>query len=370
MIKKTLDSIILILNILVIAAMFLGKSTAWISPEQNTFPLFFGLFFPYLAIINGAFIVFWLFRLKWKFAIIPVVAMLFFLGELRVTFSFFKFSPDIPENATEIKVLTYNVYYFTLFKKDCSVLDYIADSGADIVCLQEFGFFETSKEHLSRAQLESKMTPAYPYQSFHLSERSDGRMIGLAVYSKHPIVNNDTFLKDALRTLPLSRRMYADIKIGNDTLRVFNAYFKSNQLTNNDKTALFEAADKFETSALDSIAITLSSKLGMAAKIRSIQAQHIAGQIANSPFPVIVCGDFNDVPVSYTYSTVSKGLQDAFRGSGAGMGITFHEQLIRVRIDNLLHSKDIISSNYKIDKVKYSDHYPVQASFWLKKHNK
>jgi endonuclease/exonuclease/phosphatase family metal-dependent hydrolase len=345
--------------------MFLGKATAWISPEQSTVPTFFGLFFPYLAIINCMFIVFWLVIFKWQ-AIIPILALLFFWGELRASFSFFETSAQKPENATEIKIMTYNIAYFSFFKKNCASLDYIAQSGADIVCLQEFGYYKKSDEHFALKDIDKKMA-VYPYRSFHLSERPGGRMLGMAIFSKYPIVNEDSFLKESLITLPLSRRMYADVKIGNDTLRVFNAYLKSNSLNRKDKAALFEMADKLDTSALDSIATNLFSKIGTAAQIRSIQSQHIAAQIADSPYPVIVCSDFNDTPVSYSYKTIGKGLIDAFVGSGTGRGITYHENVIRVRIDYLLHSKDIVSSDFRIERVEYSDHYPVQASFWLKK---
>ncbi|MDR1699450.1 MAG: endonuclease/exonuclease/phosphatase family protein [Prevotellaceae bacterium] len=366
-IKRTFYILTFLLNLLLIAAMFVGKASAWISPEQTAIPTLAGLFFPYLAIANCVFIIFWLVRFKWL-AVIPIVAMLLFWSELQASFSFFETSKEQPENAIEIKIMTYNVAYFNYYKKSCPIFDYIAQSDADIVCLQEFGFYEKSDQYLSREDVESKMS-AYPYQSLHISERSDGRNIGIEVFSKYPIVNEDSFLRKTLVHLPHSRRMHADIKIGSDTVRVFNAYLKSNTLNKQVKTALFEMADNFETSAFDSIATNVFSRIGNAAKIRSIQSQHLAGRIAASPYPVVVCGDFNDTPVSYTYSTIGNNLTDSFIGSGAGMGITYQEHLIQVKIDYLFHSKDIISANYRIEKVKYSDHYPVQASLWLKKND-
>ena len=360
-IKRTFYIFVFILNTLVITAMLVGKSTAWITPEQATLPTFFGLFFPYLAILNSIFIIFWLFRLKWQVAIIPILAMALTWSELQSTFSFFKTSVKKTEN-TEIKLMTYNVAYFGFFEKDSEIIDYIMQSGADVVALQEFGYFQKSDKYFSLAKLENVLK-AYPYRSFHTSSVNRGRTQGLAVFSKYPIVNEHLASFDT----PFSKYMYTDIKVGNDTLRIFNLHLESNGLTKKDKEALFGMAENFETSMLESLAGTLSLKIGEAAKIRVGQSQEISAKIAESPYSTIVVGDFNDTPVSYTYKTIGKDLTDTFVGSGAGMGITFHENLLRVRIDYMLHSKDIISDNHKIEHINYSDHYPVQASFWLKK---
>jgi len=96
---------------------------------------------------------------------------------------------------------------------------------------------------------------------------------------------------------------------------------------------------------------------------RALQAQVVKGQITRSPFPVIVVGDFNDTPVSYSYRKIRKGLFDSFVNSGYGAGFTYKGNYPPNRIDYILYDKTLINSYFEIKKVKYSDHYPIIAYF-------
>ena len=92
----------------------------------------------------------------------------------------------------------------------------------------------------------------------------------------------------------------------------------------------------------------------------------MAEKVHESPYPVILCGDFNDTPVSYTYHKLSRKLNDAFIGSGIGMGTTFRGNFPYVRIDYMLYSNDFKAYRYQTGKINWSDHYPVMARFKLK----
>ena len=98
---------------------------------------------------------------------------------------------------------------------------------------------------------------------------------------------------------------------------------------------------------------------------RAKQALEIHHELNSSPHPVIVTGDFNDTPVSFAYRTISNKLQDAFVSSGRGMGATYMEFILPLRIDFLLHDPVISSSGFERHQVKFSDHHPIEATFWF-----
>ena len=100
---------------------------------------------------------------------------------------------------------------------------------------------------------------------------------------------------------------------------------------------------------------------------RASQAEIISKHIRNSPYPVVVCGDFNDVPVSYSYRTMKKNLNDSFVEAGKGIGTTYMGKFPSFRIDFIFHSKEIKCLNFDIPNVKLSDHFPVTSKFVLER---
>ena len=105
----------------------------------------------------------------------------------------------------------------------------------------------------------------------------------------------------------------------------------------------------------------LIRKLAEASAIRAPQADTIAHEITASPHPyIIVCGDFNDTPISYTHRTIAQDLDDAFTQSGRGLGISYNQNRFYFRIDNILTSKNLRAYNCTVDRsIKESDHYPI-----------
>ena len=105
-------------------------------------------------------------------------------------------------------------------------------------------------------------------------------------------------------------------------------------------------------------------KITNASRIRAVQARTIAKAIEQSPYPVIVCGDFNDVPQSYTYHQIKGKLRDALFDAGSwGYTYTFHSHGMLVRIDHVLIDPSFTPINSFVDKVNYSDHYPIMNYF-------
>ena len=90
-----------------------------------------------------------------------------------------------------------------------------------------------------------------------------------------------------------------------------------------------------------------------------MQADRIKEEINKSPYPVIVCGDFNDVPNSYAYETIGNGLQNAFEKKGFGLGRTFSGIASTLRIDNIFVDQQYRVNQFVCISKKLSDHFPI-----------
>ena len=186
---------------------------------------------------------------------------------------------------------------------------------------------------------------------------------GLAVFSRYPIVGWKALpARDEDRLFS----MWADVKIGRDTVRVFNNHLNSTYLGSSDVDYLssfrFVSAEGRKARVGDIV-----RKLRDSYRKRTPQAEAIAEAIAESPYPVIVCGDFNDTPASYAYRTVrGKRLRDSFITKGRGLQGTYDGFFNMFRIDYILTDREGIEvlGYYPFD-VLYSDHMPVAAAVAL-----
>ncbi len=157
-------------------------------------------------------------------------------------------------------------------------------------------------------------------------------------------------------------RMYLIVK---DTVRVYNCHLQSIRF-GAEEYKFLQNLGKDEDEQTVKRTRNILSRLRIAFIKRATQADMIAKHIKKCPYPVIICGDFNDTPLSYTYKKITEGLVDAFRESGSGFGTTYAGPIPGLRIDYLLHSPEISAFNFKITRAKLSDHYPVAANMILR----
>ena len=115
--------------------------------------------------------------------------------------------------------------------------------------------------------------------------------------------------------------------------------------------------------------MSIVKKLYRAYRKRALQANLVKSYIEKSPHPLIVCGDFNDTPLSYVYRTMSDGLRDAFVQSGIGLGTTYYGVFPSYRIDYILFSPKYRAVQYNTIRKNYSDHYPIRARLVLSEYN-
>ena len=354
------------LNTLVALLLGLTLVGSVISPEQFVLPSYFGLGFPYLVAVNLAFVFFWILLRNWFF-LVSFTLLLFGATEINDTFPLHIRKSGAPQTNHTLRILTYNTMMSGKLvkhtkKKPNKVIQYILDADADIVCLQEFTV-SNKEEYLTEDDIY-RIFRKYPYKqiSYKLKQRS--KLFGIATFSRFPIVNKKCINYPSFGNISI----LTDIRVYGKTIRVINNHLESNRLTDDDKVMPLRLKDNFDAENLTGVTRHLSRKLGAGYKVRAKQADIVAKVIANSPHKVIVCGDFNDVPPSYTYTKMKGGLMDVFSEIGKGFGWTFNERYYHFRIDYVLYDSTAFTPlKFKMDRVKYSDHYPVICKLALKK---
>jgi endonuclease/exonuclease/phosphatase family metal-dependent hydrolase len=364
--KTAIVYLILVVNILFAGLLLLAAYSPYIQPTEHPIWSSFGMAFPIFLIINLIFLLFWLLCRRFKTAILPTVAILLCLSPLRTYLPFNFHTDKLPAGC--IKLLSYNTMALdgaTKVHGESTILNYLKESGADILCLQEYYTAKTSgkkNNKLTQQNVDSALA-AYPYHNILPVGSQKGYSNRIACYSKFPILSAR---KVEFQSLYNGAVIY-ELKIGNDTVMLINNHLESNRLTKDDK-AIYEnlldlpeqlrIPDKTE---VRNGARQLITKLAEASAIRAPQADVLAQEIARSPHPyIIACGDFNDTPLSYTLHTLTKQLQDAFRQSGKGLGISFNKNRFYFRIDHILVSRNWNTYNCTVDSsIKESDHYPI-----------
>ena len=184
-ISRLLDIILLILNIFLVISLFLGELSCLISPETITLPIYFGMAYPVIVILNFLFMIFWIARLRWIF-IISLLAIIICHQNILTTFPLNK-KKEIPENT--ITILSYNVHLFDFYtpKSKNQILNYISNCDADILCIQEFGFSTLANNtHLKKADILESLNKRFPYNHINLTQINK-RSYGFATFSNYPI---------------------------------------------------------------------------------------------------------------------------------------------------------------------------------------
>ena len=352
--KRIILTISVAVNLLLIAAMCTCAYTACLPSQDYPYLSYLGLMFPAFLITNICTIPLWII-FKWKFSAIPLVGLLLCAGSIR-TYVPVNFRSAPPMGS--YKILSYNVMSFGKLNlsdwESNPILQYLLDSNADIICLQE-----ANKSFIDRAlpQIEE----VYPYYIVELLPNSY-----IACFSKYPFasttqidypsVNNGSFAYEIL--------------MGKDTLILINNHLESYKLAEEDKENYKSIIENYKSPAQNnskSKYIHLTEKLAHGDSIRGIQVDSVASYIArHKDRHILACGDFNSSPISYTHHKMTENLYDAFVNNGNGLGISYNRSGMYFRIDHIFASPNVKTYGTRIDNsIKDSDHYPIISFFTL-----
>ena len=345
------------INVIFTFSLLISYLAVHISPEVFTFPAFFGLGYPYLLLINIIFAIIWATLLKFE-ALISIVVIAVGLTHFS---NYLKLRKSAGNKEDTFKVLSYNLRLFNYFENNNSeisekkVLEFLKTQNPDILCLQEL--FVLGNPSQKETEIRKVLGGKY-YSHMKVIGSGKNRAYGIATFSKYPIIRKGEIIHPKSSSLSI----YSDILIRNDTFRIYNNHLQSFRLKRMERSFIEEIVapeDKETINGIKSLSVSLKKGFVM----RAIQSRLVKEHINRSPFPVIVIGDFNDTPVSFSYRKIRKGLHDSFVNSGYGAGFTYKGNYPPNRIDYILYDNALINSYFEIIKVKYSDHYPIVAYF-------
>jgi endonuclease/exonuclease/phosphatase family metal-dependent hydrolase len=336
------NKVIFAFNIVITVLTFIAYVLPFLAP--GSFPLLsvLTLILPLFLILNGLFFIYWLIQLKRQVILSGLVLL------LGITFisKFYKFSSN--EVATEEKdftVMSYNVRLFNLFdwidkgNVGDTIRHFINEQNPDILCVQEYS--ENAKVDLR----------VYKYKAIFM----EGKNIktGQAIFSKYPIFNQGDFkIPEAGNNI-----IYADIRKGTDTLRVYNIHLQSIKISP-DVNEIQEHVDSINQSKTE----LLFNRIRLAFNKQEQQADVLVRHKKECHYPVIICGDMNNSPFSYIYRNIKADLNDCFEEAGNGFGQTYKFKYYPARIDYIFASKKMkVKSFTTFAQFENSDHYPIMT---------
>jgi endonuclease/exonuclease/phosphatase family metal-dependent hydrolase len=354
--RKLLYKILLVVNLFFAFTLLFSYLAVHINPEDFALPAFFGLSYPYLILINIILVITWAMLLRFE-ALISVIVIAIGFNHFLNYIQLFK--PSGNKDGT-FKVMSYNVHLFNYYTSKNSsgnekkFLEFFKSQKPDILCLQEI--YVTGQPALLEAAVKEALGGNY-YSHIKILSSSKNRYYGIATFSRYPIIKKGEIIHPASSSLTI----YTDVVIQKDTFRIYNNHLQSFRLKQMERSLIEEIIAENNETLGEVKSLSISLKKGFVR--RALQSQVLKDHINQSKYPVIVLGDFNDTPVSYSYRKIRKGLNDSFVNSGYGAGFTYKGNYPANRIDYILYDNALINSVFEIKKIRYSDHYPIVAYF-------
>ncbi len=367
--KKTglsfIDKIFLWINILFICLLLLSYLAPYVDPRKVPFISFFGLGYIFILGFNIIFIIYWLLRKKWHFLLsVAVIAFGYNSVINNIGFRSSGAETEKPTGGNTIRIMTFNAHAFSHYgtKKDTTaqqqILQLIARQQPDIIGFQEYFSKNKGRYAITDSLKQILHTDNFYFEPFTLSSY---KFMGMAIYSKFPIVNKGLIpLSD---NSSVNQCLFIDVKYNNRIFRYYSVHLQSIGFDPLDYKYLDSVSHKGQTKMQSTQ--RLSTKLINAFLRRSEQVAIVKNHATKCAYPYIIGGDFNDTPNSYAFAQMSKGLKNAFREKGSGLGRTYNGDFPNFQIDYILTSPQFDIATYKIIEKKLSDHYPLRSDVVL-----
>jgi endonuclease/exonuclease/phosphatase family metal-dependent hydrolase len=349
------------LNWLAVAGLLLSYLSIRVSPATFWPLALFGMAYPFLLLANALFIGWWLlFRRKRMWPSFGAILLGFgHVGEYVQLLG----ENEAPEAVhAPFKIMSWNVRIFDLYSWSHNaqtkeeMLDLIRVEDADVLCMQEF----LNVDKKLGTAVRDELMGAYRFTNYadeYTAHTRSGYHFGIATFSTKPIVAKGVIhFPDDLNNLCL----WTDIRIDDDTVRVYNAHLASLRFGDQDYRFMKDVGDGASTEVIEQGGKRILRRLRSGFIRRASQMGTIAAHMRTSPHPVIWCGDMNDTPMSYSYHQLREvDLEDAFVESGSGIGHTYIGAFPSFRIDHIMHGPQLRSWGFHTLPDELSDHRPI-----------
>lgn len=340
-----INKVILFISLFCYLSVLIPPDTFWLAG-------FFSLAIPILLVAHLVFIFYWLLVRKYSYALYSLGALVAGYSFIFKTFTW-NSSDEIESN---LSVLSYNAKIFRAYDKDAEgkesqdIIRWLRDDDSDIKCFQEFYHWKDSHILNTIDQIGQKGKYQIHFQRTYTNDV--GGLVGMAIFSKYPIVHKGYIHLSGKYKYGV---IFADIVFNKDTIRIYNTHFKSMSID----TESLKTTENWQENYL-----TLLKRLKNGFIERAKQVKKINQHIANCPYKIILCSDLNDMPYSYTYTSLKDHLDNAFEIGGQGFGFTFNSWLFFLRIDNQFFSKNISIKSFSTHReITYSDHFPIKGLY-------
>ena len=348
-------------NIATVILMLCAGFSDRLNPADYPLLSCFGMAFPIFLVVNLLFLFFWL-AFKWSKAWIPILGYALAYVPISIYMPV-NMRQDLPEGT--IKLLSYNVcQYGGNYKYEQgfdTVYNYLKRQNADIVCIQE-------DADTWRRFVMQRYAKIYPYNDTTIFRNDIMGMNGVGIHTRFPIIRKERIWYQSAANGSVAYYLKMD---NGDTLLVINNHLEGTHLSKEDRANYKRMLrGKMERDTVKEESMLLLDKLATAAAKRAPEVDTVHKYIeTHRQYPMIVCGDFNDNPISYSRRTIAQGLTDCFVETGKGIGLSYNQKGFFVRIDHILCSEHFQPYNCQIDdEMDASDHYPILC--WLKMQEK
>ncbi len=318
-------------------------------PSHKFWPfIFLGMGFPVLILLNFILLLFWLYRKKWH-ALFPLLCLVMCWSEIGKFFGHpFKGSEQSKVQGKEISIMTYNGKSGGKYNTNEPriFVEEVLAVNPDIICFQEFS---------PRNEPFKPLRDKYPYRYNRYTQ---------IVLSKYPITHGEDLGLESIRTS--NGAMFVDVDVDGVFVRVYNIHLHSNRISGKvdemkENTDIKDLNDK-ETYDKTKDILALVKRTSA---VRSSQASQVKRHCNTSPYPTLICGDFNDPPQSFTYRILSQGMKDTFVEAGRGFGFTYKGNIPFLKIDYILTTPDIHVQSAQITDTEISDHKMLHSRIVL-----
>lgn len=361
--RRITKSILVTINLVASLLFMVACLSPYISPANWWINGFTGLIFPYLVLAMILFTIFWLLA-KPKLVWIPLLTLVLGWQQIQVLFAFHPgagFNKKRHDNI--LRIVDWNVRGFNGLSTNPEIKKFIRTEivssilklRPDVICLQEFN----TANNADNISLFSKQYK-YHYFSKDYLRSIENYQAGCIIFSKFPIIDTGKMQYPVAESL-----IYADILKDGDTIRVYTTHLQSFKFKQADYTDLEKIREQEDVGLQASKNIFRKMKLAFSR--RGVQANMVKEALDKSPYPSIICGDFNDVPNSYTYFHIKGERQDAFLEKGFAIGRTFIDLAPTLRIDYILPSSRFEVKQFDMVDEDLSDHILLVTDLLLKK---